>query len=583
VTRGIEGFGAAELLGWSPDTLDLVERFRGWTETAIERLELAWLVSERRVAIPIRDQAGDELGELRYDPTGEHDPKMLSPTGVGRQLFPPPELIADHELDPERTVWLVEGEPDAIRLWTLGLPAVGVPGAQNWRDEWAGRFTGRHWRVAVCFDCDQAGRDGARRAAAAIVRAGGDARLVDLDPARDDGYDLTDWARLADTAELRSQAARALSTIVDSVQLYRPAADSADSADAEPLELTIQTLEAFAATEEVGARELVGEPGQALIPAGGNVMIYGDGGAGKTTLSVDLAVHLAAGDDWIGIGIAATARTLIVEDEGPRAFFRRKLAGKLDAWQGSPIDDRVLIVERPWARFTFAEERHRVALAAAIDERQLDVVIVGPVVVAGMEKAGTLQDVREFLALVDEVRFRAHREITFVLVHHENKGGEVSGAWEGAGDTLLHLNAQGNGKTRLHIQKARHAPDYHLKTLTLEWADGEGYTIAEKEEVDDDTIEAKILAAIDLDPGVGWTKVAEKVPGVGDKRRRAVRDRLLAESKIVNVRHQAGVAVEVLAFCEEKKTSRLHLVGDPEIKHLLPARRPGEASESDLF
>ena len=33
-----------------------------------------------------------------------------------------------------------------------------------------------------------------------------------------------------------------------------------------------------------------------MIPAGGLVLIYGDGGAGKTTLALDLVFALAAGD-----------------------------------------------------------------------------------------------------------------------------------------------------------------------------------------------------------------------------------------------------------------------------------------------
>ena len=46
-----------------------------------------------------------------------------------------------------------------------------------------------------------------------------------------------------------------------------------------------------------------GTPGRSLIPEGGDVMIYGDGGASKTTLGIDLACHLAAGDDWLGIAV----------------------------------------------------------------------------------------------------------------------------------------------------------------------------------------------------------------------------------------------------------------------------------------
>ena len=30
-----------------------------------------------------------------------------------------------------------------------------------WLDEWAPRFVGRRWKIAVVFDCDQAGRQAA--------------------------------------------------------------------------------------------------------------------------------------------------------------------------------------------------------------------------------------------------------------------------------------------------------------------------------------------------------------------------------------------------------------------------------------
>ena len=58
--------------------------------------------------------------------------------------------------------------------------------------------------------------------------------------------------------------------------------------------VSVVSIEDFAAIEEAGAAGLVGDADEALIPEGGDVMFYGDGGAGKTTLSIDLACHLAA-------------------------------------------------------------------------------------------------------------------------------------------------------------------------------------------------------------------------------------------------------------------------------------------------
>ena len=171
-------------------------------------------------------------------------------------------------------------------------------------------------------------------------------------------------------------------------------------------------------------------------------MVYGDGGVGKTTLVVDLTCHLAGGDDWLGLTVPRPVRVLLVENEGPRPLFRRKLERKLAGWQGSPLDDRVQILEEPWSELDFADPAWRDALGRAAADREIDLLAVGPVTSAGMEGAGTIAEARAFLTLVKDVRARSGRPLAIVLVHHENKGGKVSGAWEGTGDTLLHVQQQ---------------------------------------------------------------------------------------------------------------------------------------------
>jgi hypothetical protein len=297
--------------------------------------------------------------------------------------------------------------------------------------------------------------------------------------------------------------------------------------------LHIVTLGAFASENEPGADAIAGPPGEALIPEGGNVMIYGDGGAGKTTLSVDLAVHLAAGDDWLGILVAKPVRVLLVELEGPRPLFRQKLRRKQEAWQGSPIEDRVLVLETPWARLSAAEDADREALADAIQAHKVDVVIVGPVTRFGMNEAGTLRQVGDFMLLVGDLRRRSGRAVTVVLIHHENKGGAVSGAWEGSGDTLFHVQGQGYGHTRLFVEKARWASSLHCKGFRLAWTDGEGFTVEDKPLVTDDMLAEEILAAVLANGGASWNKIDEETSGKGE-RKRALRDRLLAGGRLVD-------------------------------------------------
>jgi DNA primase len=70
-----------------------------------------------------------------------------------------------------------------------GLPAIAVPGTHAWRPEWATLLRDR--QVTVVMDCDSPGREAARRIATDLGDRV-DVRVLDLDPRRHNGYDLTD-------------------------------------------------------------------------------------------------------------------------------------------------------------------------------------------------------------------------------------------------------------------------------------------------------------------------------------------------------------------------------------------------------
>jgi AAA domain len=241
--------------------------------------------------------------------------------------------------------------------------------------------------------------------------------------------------------------------------------------------LSVVTLEEFAAVDEKGAGGLLGDEGDAPIAEDSDVLVYGDGGAGKTTLVNDLALHLGAGDPWLGIGVGRPLRVLIVELEGPRPLFRRKLRRKAAAWKGSPLDGRVRVLDDPWATFSFSDDSMRAQLATEINGQEIDVLIVGPLTRAGMDAAGTLQEVRDFMGLVGDLRKACARRLAIVIVHHESKSGAVSGAWEGAVDTLLRVEARGPGHTLLRFQKARWSSSWHGQNINLSWTDGEGFAV----------------------------------------------------------------------------------------------------------
>lgn len=167
--------------------LERLRSLRGWTREALQALEIGydgvWIV------FPVSDAMGKLVGVNRYEPDPARRngrPKMVADRGSERNLFPRPELLVEGARVPGcRTpigagTWhlLVEGEPDAVSAWSVGLPAVAVPGVNGWKHQWAERFLGR--RVCVVFDRDEAGRSAAPSVARDLAQTAAEVRVLGL-------------------------------------------------------------------------------------------------------------------------------------------------------------------------------------------------------------------------------------------------------------------------------------------------------------------------------------------------------------------------------------------------------------------
>ena len=176
----------AQVAAWSdrlqehePMLARLLE-LRGWTPEALATLRVGW--DGQRLTLPIYGPDGTLVNVGRYLPNGK--PKMLGLRHRDRGLFPAPESL------PDGRVWVCEGEPDAITLASLGLPGVGIPGANGWRAVWAERFSGRD--VVLVPDCDTPGRKLAHSVTASLIPHASSVRVLDIAAERADGYDLSD-------------------------------------------------------------------------------------------------------------------------------------------------------------------------------------------------------------------------------------------------------------------------------------------------------------------------------------------------------------------------------------------------------
>jgi hypothetical protein len=218
-------------------------------------------------------------------------------------------------------------------------------------------------------------------------------------------------------------------------------------------------------------------------------------------------------------------------------MFHGKLERKLAVWPDA--GERVLILTEPWQGFTFRDELHRDELVRRINEDEVDVLVAAPLSRIGMQGGGTLDEIGEFAALVADVQKRCQRSLTVLLVHHENRAGQVSGAWEGFPDTLVHVQAQGHGRTRVYWQKLRWSSSLHGTTTHLTWADCESFTVEEREEITEASIADGILEAIRESPDTSWSRIRPKVKG-NDAEKAGVLDRLLRDGLIVNTATREG-------------------------------------------
>lgn len=145
--RGVTaGTAARFLLGYVSNPMLGDEDYKG-------RLSIPYLTPTGVVDIRFRVLVGD-------------GPKYLGKPGAKTHLFNVNDLHT-----PSRVIAICEGELDAVIMsGECGVPAVGVPGATNWKDHYSLLFED-YDRVLVVCDGDQAGREFGKKVAREVEGA----------------------------------------------------------------------------------------------------------------------------------------------------------------------------------------------------------------------------------------------------------------------------------------------------------------------------------------------------------------------------------------------------------------------------
>ena len=144
------------------------------------------------------DEAGNLLYQsIRYDPKDFRQRRpngkrgwLWNLDGTRRVLYRLSNLLM------AETVYVVEGEKDADRLWSLGIPATTNPqGAGKWRFEYNEYLRGKH--VVIIPDNDKVGEQHALQVARSLLPVAAAVKIVPLPglpPLREKhGEDVSDW------------------------------------------------------------------------------------------------------------------------------------------------------------------------------------------------------------------------------------------------------------------------------------------------------------------------------------------------------------------------------------------------------
>jgi hypothetical protein len=141
-----------------PCNLENYAEAKGLPVEFLEKLGLSGRKYQGRpaVRIPYRNEHNEEAAarfRIALEKAEEGDDRFRWRTGSKAMLY---GLWRLEKIRKAGSVVLVEGESDTQTLWFHGIPALGIPGVETWKERWAEHLEGIE-RIYVVIEPDEGG------------------------------------------------------------------------------------------------------------------------------------------------------------------------------------------------------------------------------------------------------------------------------------------------------------------------------------------------------------------------------------------------------------------------------------------
>lgn len=315
-----------QMLNAYPERVEYLTEQRGLTREYIERFKVGW--DGQRYTIPVRIR-GKWINVRRYLPNSKPaQQKILNLSGHGTAVLAFCEVLQANTLP----VLLCEGEWDAIlaNQESAGqyVAVTGTGGASNPPHDLEALA---NREVFIAHDCDDAGVEGAAKTADRLREVGAVVHVVDLTKlglpyAAKHGADISDYfCKFGGTADK-------LTGEFDRLRDDNPAEQDDILRDIETLFMAQDDARLTLIDEVLSLDDIADlSPAKYVIdgwlPEGFFSDFFGEPGAKKTFLILDMLLHICAGLPWHGHTVSRGA-ALLFEGEG-----LEQLQARAEAWQ----------------------------------------------------------------------------------------------------------------------------------------------------------------------------------------------------------------------------------------------------------